>query len=164
MFEVNNGIAKIDGSNGKYDGVVTNPSIKYGRNAVDNYYSYLEKPIVEDKMNPAPILDMGLNPNAPEENAKKLDKYLKENDDYLKSLPPLEFEYRYMPNIHNGKIDKNALFGAAYEEMGKRTSIPVKEIDSAFGPEAALSTAPMDINKDGNIDIGEYSSDRKSVV
>ena len=42
MFEVNNGIVKIDGSKGKYDGKVTDPSVRYGRNAVENYYTYLE--------------------------------------------------------------------------------------------------------------------------
>ena len=46
MFEVNNGVAKIDGSRGKYDGgkyesKVSDPSVRYGRNAVENYYTYL---------------------------------------------------------------------------------------------------------------------------
>ena len=36
MFEVNNGVAKIDGSRGKYDGgkyesKVSDPSVRYGR-------------------------------------------------------------------------------------------------------------------------------------
>ena len=51
MFEVNNGIANINGKQGKYDNKVTDPSVKYGRNAVENYYTYLEKPIVSDPMN-----------------------------------------------------------------------------------------------------------------
>ena len=74
MYEVKNGITKIDGSKGKYDNTVTNPSVKYGRNAVNNFYSYLEAPIVNDKMNPAPILDFSLNPNAADENAKKVEE------------------------------------------------------------------------------------------
>ncbi|MBD9223239.1 hypothetical protein EGQ24_04985, partial [bacterium] len=97
MFEVNNGIVKIDGSKGKYDGKVTDPSVRYGRNAVENYYTYLEKPIVEDKMTTAPILDFGLNPDATKNNEDKLNKFLKENDEYLNALPPLQYEYRYMP-------------------------------------------------------------------
>ena len=53
MFEVNNGVAKIDGSRGKYDGgkyesKVSDPSVRYGRNAVENYYTYVEHPIVTD--------------------------------------------------------------------------------------------------------------------
>lgn len=158
MFEVNNGIAKIDGSKGKYDSTVTNPSTRYGRNAVNNFVNYMEQPIVNDNMNAAPILDFGLNPNAAEENAEKVDKFLKENDDYLKSLPPLEFEYRYMPNIQRGTIDKNALMGAAYEEMGQKQSVEIKDIEGMYGKDSSLTTKPLDINNDGKIDIGEYSS------
>ena len=112
MFEVNNGVAKIDGSKGKYDGKVSNPSVKYGRNAVENYYTYLEKPLIADTMNTAPILDFGLSPDAANKNADKIDKFLKENDEYLSALPPLEYEYRYMPQ---GKVDTQAVLGAAYE-------------------------------------------------
>ena len=36
MFEVNNGITNINGKQGKYDNKVTDPSVKYGRNAVEN--------------------------------------------------------------------------------------------------------------------------------
>ncbi len=158
MFEVNNGIAKIDGSKGKYDSTVTNPSIKYGRNAVNNFINYMEQPIKNDKMNAAPILDFGMSPTAPEENAEKIDKFLKENDEYLKSLPPLEFEYRYMPNVKRGTIDKDALMGAAYEEMGRKQSVDVREIEGMYGSNSPLTTKPLDINNDGKIDIGEYGS------
>ena len=158
MFEVNNGITKIDGSKGKYDSTVTNPSTRYGRNAVNNFVNYMEQPIVNDKMNAAPILDFGLNPKAAEENAEKVDKFLKENDEYLKSLPPLEFEYRYMPNIKRGTIDRNALMGAAYEEMGQKHSIDTKDIEGMYGKDSTFTTKPLDINNDGKIDLGEYSS------
>ena len=127
MFEVNNGVAKIDGSKGKYDNKVTNPSVRYGRNAVENYFTYLEKPIIADNMNPAPILDFGLSQNAAENNADKLDKFLKENDEYLKALPPLQFEYRYMPQMQKGQIDKQAVLGAAYEELGQVEELSVKD-------------------------------------
>ena len=155
MLKVQNGIAKIDGSKGKYDGKVTNPSVKYGRNAVENYFTYLEQPIVADPMNTAPILDFGLSPDASKNNADKLEKFLKENDEYLNALPPLEFEYRYMPT---GSVDKMALLGAAYEEMGKVKELDVKELDSKFAPDSTFTSEPLDINKDGKVDIAEYSS------
>lgn len=155
MFEVNNGVAKIDGSKGKYDGKVTDPSVRYGRNAVENYYTYLEKPIVSDTFNTAPILDFGMSPAAADKNAEKLDKFLKENDEYLNALPPLEFEYRYMPT---SKLDKKALMGAAYEEMGGVKEMSVEEMDSRFAPDDSFTSQALDINKDGKIDNGEYAS------
>ncbi len=156
MFEVNNGTANINGAQGKYDEkTVTNPSVRYGRNAVDNYYSYLEKPVVDSPVAPLDI-DFSKGPN--EENLEKLDKYLKENDEYLKSLPPLEYEYRYMPNIQKGSVDKNAVLGAAYEELGKRDSISVEELDKSFLPDDKFTSEPLDINKDGQVDVGEYGA------
>lgn len=158
MYEVNNGIARIDGSKGKYDNKVTNPSVKYGRNAVENYFTYLEKPIVADSINPAPILDLGMSPNAADNNAEKLNKFLKENDEYLKALPPLEFEYRYMPQMQKGEIDKQAVLGAAYEELGQVKELSIKDLDNKFAPDETFTSAALDINKDGNVDIAEYSS------
>lgn len=155
MFEVNNGIAKINGANGKYDERVSDPSVRYGRNAVENYYTYLENPIVEDKMTPAPILDFGLNPNADNNNADKLNKFLKENDEYLKALPPLQYEYRYMPQ---GPVNTKALLGAAYEEMGGKKELSVEELDYRFAPDSSFTSKALDLNNDGKVDIGEYGS------
>lgn len=158
MFEVNQNAAQINGLQGKYDKTVTDPSVRYGRNSVDNYYSYLEKPVLADSMNTAPILDFGLNPGANDRNEEKLNKFLKENDEYLKSLPPLEFEYRYMPKLPKGQVDRQAVLGAAYEELGKRKEVSVDEMDYNFALNKDFSTAPIDLNKDGKIDVAEYGS------
>lgn len=155
MFEVNNGIANINGKQGKYDNKVTDPSVKYGRNSVENYYTYLEAPIVNDQMNTAPILDFGINPDATVNNAKKINNFLKENDDYLKALPPLEYEYRYMPT---GTIDTKAVLGAAYEEMGANKELSIEEINNRFAPNENYTAEALDLNKDGKIDIAEYGS------
>ena len=156
MFEVSQNIAKIDG---KFETKnVTNPSEQYGRNAVDNFYSYAKKPITEDNFNTAPILDFGISPQASDNNIKKLDKFLKENDDYLNALPPLEFEYRYMPNVQNGKIDKAALMGAANEEMMRRPEMSVEEMDAHFAPNSNYTSKALDINGDGKITNAEYST------
>ena len=138
MFEVNNGVTKIDGVRGKYNEEnVTNPSVRYGRNSVQNFYNYLKQPIVKDNHAVPPILDFGMTPNAAEKNIAKLDKYVKENDAYLSSLPPLEYECRYMPNVHRpNEIDRDALLAINDN----------------------LSSSPLDINNDGKIDIGEYGS------
>lgn len=158
MFDVNNNVANINGSKGKYDNKVSDSSVRYGRNAVENYYTYLEQPIVADKMTTAPILDFGLNPDAAEKNADKLNKFLKENDEYLSALPPLKYEYRYMPQIQKGQVDKKAVLGAAYEEMGKTKEIGVKELDAQFAPDDNFTSKALDLNNDGKIDIAEYSS------
>ena len=160
MFEVNNGITKINGSKGKYDDkTVTNPSIRYGRNSVQNFYNYLEQPLVKDNHAVPPILDFGITPDAAEKNIEKLDKYVKENDAYLSSLPPLEYELRYMPNIHKpNEIDRDALLAVAYEELGGRKEVNAKEIEESFAINDNLSNSPLDINNDGKIDIGEYGS------
>lgn len=152
MFEINNGVAKINGQNN------TTASETYGRKAVDNFYSYAETPITADNFNTAPILDFGLSPDAPERNAKKIEGFLKENDDYLNALPPLKFEYRYMPNVVNGKIDKDALLGAANEEMLRRPEMSVEEMDNHFAPSKEFTSKALDINNDGKITNAEYST------
>lgn len=158
MFDVNNGVAKIDGAKGKYDNKTKDDSVRYGRNAVENLYTYMEHPLVTDKMTTAPILDFSLNPDAAQNNIDKLDKFLKENDEYLKALPPLEFEYRYMPKLPKGQVDKKAVLGAAYEEMGGVNELTVKELDSEFAPDKTYSSKALDINNDGKIDTAEYGS------
>ena len=57
-----------------------------------------------------------------------------------------------------GSVDKMALLGAAYEEMGKVKELDVKELDSKFAPDSTFTSEPLDINKDGKVDIAEYSS------
>ncbi len=159
MFEVNNGTAKIDGIKGKYDGVVTNPSERYGRNSVQNFYSYLQEPIAKDNNATPPILDFSGTEEANKENIEQMEKYTQANDAYLNSLPPLEFEYRYMPNIHKkGEIDKEALLGAAYEQLGQRDEVAVEDLEKTFAPTEDYTSKPMDLNKDGKVDKKEYST------
>lgn len=158
MFEVNNGVAQINGIKGKYDNEVKDPSTRYGRNAVENLYTYLEQPIINDNMATAPILDFSTNPKADEANADKLNKFLKENDEYLSALPPLQYEYRYMPQMPKGQIDKKAVLGAAYEEMGKVNELSVEEMDYRFAPDDSFTSKALDINNDGKIDNGEYAT------
>jgi len=159
MFEVNNDVAKIDGSMGKYDKTVTNPSVRYGKNAVNNYYSYMEQPLLADNKEPAPILDFSPNPDAAEKNIEKLDKFVKDNDAYLNALPPLEFEYRYMPNIHKkGEVNTQSVLASAYEELGRRKEVSVEDVDRAFAINSEFSSEPIDLNKDGKIDAAEYGT------
>lgn len=147
----------VNGSKGHYDGKVKDDSLRYGMNAVNNHIKYMEYPITNDKGETAPILDFVPSEEAEKNNIAKLEKYLDTTEEYLKSLPPLEYEYRYMPNVVNGKIDKKALYGAAFEEMGA-PAMPVQEFENNFLINDNMTAKPIDINNDGNIDITEYSA------
>lgn len=149
---------QVNGSKGPYDKKVTDQSVKYGRNAIENNFTHLEAPIINNVNNPAPILDFSTNPEAFDKNVDKLEKFIDKNDQYLNSLPPLEYEYRYMPEVNNGQIDKKALLGAAYEEMGKIKELPLKEFEYRYLLDDTMTAEPLDINKDGKIDIAEYGA------
>ncbi len=149
---------EINGANGVYDNKITDESIRYGRNAADNHKELVVSTLVDGATSVAPMLDYSPTAEAFQNNINKLEKFADENDTYLNSLPPLQYEYRYMPKADNGNIDKKALLGAAYEEMG-RNYIPVKKFEESYLPNTQEYTAaPLDIDKDGNIDTGEYSA------
>lgn len=146
---------QINGNKGIYDGIINDDSVRYGRNAASNNFMHMLQPIVNDNHTTAPILDFAPTDEADEKNEEKINKFVKANDDYLNSLPPLEYEYRYMPQ--NGKIDTKALVGAAYEEMLAK-EMPVEEFESKYVVSDDMTAEPLDINKDGKIDLGEYST------
>lgn len=149
----------LNGSTGIYDNMITDKSVKYGRNAIQNNFDYLEAPVKNALFNPnpAPILDFGVSEEANENNIKNLEEFIKNNDEYLNSLPALEYEYRYMPQFEAGKVDKKALLGAAYEEMGGVKELPVEEFEYRYMNDD-MTAEPLDINKDDKIDLAEYSA------
>ena len=146
---------EVNGLKGRYDGKVTDDSVKYGRNAVDNNIKQMQAPLLNDNFATPPIFDFSPNSEAGEKNLKALEKFVDDNDAYLKSLPPLEYEYRYMPT---GKVDPKAVLGAAYEEFGGEKEISVKEFEKRYLIDDSQTAEPMDINKDGKIDIAEYGA------
>ena len=148
---------QITGATGKYDGIIKDDSIRYGRNVVENNTQYMEAPLINDNGATPPILSFTPSAEHDDKNFQKIEKYINENDEYLKSLPPLEFEYRYLPNFNNGNIDKKALYGVAYETMGAK-ELPVEEFESRYLLNDKLTAEPIDINKDGKIDIAEYGA------
>ena len=147
---------QVNGSNGKYG--QADFSYNYGRNAVNNNIKTMLSPINNDNYATPPIFNFSTSPEAQEKNLQALENYLNENDKYLKSLPPLEYEYRYVPKFTNGQIDKKALFGAAYEEMGRKKELSIQEFENRYLSSDSQTAKPMDINKDGNIDVAEYGA------
>ena len=148
---------EINGATGKYDGLVADNSVRYGRNAAENCIRYMEAPLVNNRMNPAPILNFMPTKEADIQNAKALQRFMNNNDGYMNSLPPIDFEYRYMPEKEPGQIDGKAVLGAAYEEMGIK-ELPVREFENRYMIDDSMTAEPIDINKDGIIDISEYGS------
>lgn len=135
MFSVVSNTALINGSKGIYDGKISNESVKYGRNAVDNHNKYLVQ-LQEDLFSP----NIG-------------------DDDF--EFTPINFEMRYQPETtKKGSIDLMALMGSAYEEMGKKFSLSVKSLSEllqkAFGD--GVSAEALDVNKDKQVDLAEYAS------
>ena len=134
------------------------PSVKYGSDSVKNAHMQMVKPLINDSHTPAPILSYSPTQDASEKNIEMLEKFVDSNDEYLKSLPPLEFEYRYMPNIGVGKVDKSALLGAAYEEMGAK-ELSVEDFENRYLiDEDSMTAKPLDINNDGKIHVSEYAT------
>ena len=117
----------LNGNHGFYDEKVKDPSVRYGRNAIHNAHLNTSK-LAENDFSTAPILNFDGSDNAYNENIQKLESFIKSNDEYLKSMPPLEFEYRYMPVQEVGKVDKKALLGAALEEMNAK-ELSVEEFE-----------------------------------
>ena len=155
-------VFKINGQNGIYNSQPMSSSVRYGRNAMDNYKNYINTLKLEEVEFPD-IADLATL-SQEEFDAKmdllelSLDKMAKEK------LPMLKFECRYMPS--SNKIDKQALLGASFEEMGT-VEIPTKilnnriqnNMDEIFPEEDYQMTADMlDINKDGKVDVAEYAT------
>jgi len=154
--------AVVNGDKGVYDNKVNNSSVRYGRNAVSNFASYVDgyvKPFPESKLDLSNL--KGLDKDTFDKKMTELDAEHDATMAHLNSMPPLQFEHQYMPKPESPeKIDKMALLGAAFEEMGKKISMPVeqltKKLQGAFGDK--VSAKAFDINGDNQIDIGEYST------
>ena len=149
---------EINGSKGMYDGKISDDSERYGKNSVSNHREFVTNPLKTTMSGEAPMLSFSPTEEAQQENIEKLEGFVKENDEYLNSLPPLEYEYRYMPNVASGQIDKKALYSAAREEMGA-DEIPLRDFEEQVFPNTDEYTAkPLDLNNDNKINVPEYSA------
>jgi len=149
---------QVNGESGQYDGKIADKSIRYGRNAASNHVNHLLSPIKNDNFITPPILDFSPTQDAGENNIKALEKFADANDAYLSSLPPLQYEYRYIPNFTQGHLDKKAVLAAAYGEMGQVKEVSVKDFEREYLISDSQTAEPMDINKDGKIDVAEYGA------
>ncbi len=185
MFQNINEISYINGQNGIYDSKIKNNSVRYARNAVSNYQDAYSKDRI-DKYNQK-VQDAHTNLQKVNEEIEeikkaqqhngivKLDndtfqKKIKATQDYIDALaafsdntPEAKFNMKYAQN-EAGKPDKMAVLGAAYEELGKKTSISVGELTETLREgisdknKFSFSADSLDLNQDGKIDIAEYGT------
>ena len=147
----------INGKKGRYDKSVKNTHVRYGRNALSNFKKY-----ATTRIDVLDVPDLSNLSKLPQDEflAKlgTLDSYLAKTHNALKKLLPVNFVMKYMPA---GKMDKMALMGAAYEELDKRTEVTTDEFNAFLNNEETLEgldAEVLDINKDGKIDVSEYST------
>lgn len=138
-FKTINNVSYINGSTGPYDNKVNDSSVKYGRNSIANYYLYLNE------------LGTGTSDVLIGQDSKPAGEKASTN-----------FSLKYLPEekVSAENLNKLALLGAAFEDLGKKISLPVemmtKKIQQAFGQNA--SAAAFDTNNDGQIDIAENAA------
>lgn len=145
-----NNIAISNGDKGPYDSKINNASVRYGRNAIANHLSHMLSGGKSDLSN---LQEKDLKSDT-------FEKKMAQNEAVANNNTP-NFEYKYLPgNVSYENIDKMALLGAAYEEMGQRTEASVdelnKQIQVSFGPE--FSAEALDLNGDKKVDVSEFAA------
>lgn len=139
-FTTISNVSYINGQSGGCDNKVKDPNVKYGRNAMWNYYEYLN--------------EMGFG---------RSDKLIGEDQtQYLTKDPSLNSSLKYLPEEKPNKenLNKMALLGASFVDLGNKLSIPLaqmnKLVKNAFGENATAEA--FDINNDGQIDLAENAT------
>ena len=162
MFTTIGDTSYISGDFGKYDGIVKDNSVRYGRNSVDNFKKYLAAGIKPGVT--APNIDEKKlqSEDSFEKEISKADEFIKKLEDNYANFPGVKFVQQYMPGeIKDGNINKMALLGAAYEELGKIevTKAEMEEtMKKGLSKNDNISADALDVNKDGKIDLAEYST------
>lgn len=166
MYTKLNNIGIITGESGRYNSSVLNPNVRYGKNAIcdfkENYLENYRQPTVH-----FPELDdlKSLSEDGFNKKMDEFDSAIAKMEENEKRRSPLNFKLQYSPN---SKVSKGALLGAAYEEMGQKTSIKTQDLTQALQDTAdaltdgeepvEMSAESLDLNNDGEIDLGEYAS------
>ncbi|MBR1617685.1 hypothetical protein IJ670_05985, partial [bacterium] len=120
-------------------------------NHVQDFKSY-HLPPIENNIQDSDSLEVKL---------QKTDEFVKKLDERQKQLPPLNFQLNYMAIPQRGIVDRDALMGASFEELGGKLSVPVKQMDAVLNMKnsgEAITVDALDLNRDGNIDVAEYSA------
>ena len=165
-YDVVNNRAIIDGANGPYNNGKKAKGAIYGLNAAHNYSGYTKDLECQGR----PIKpDIFTREHSPEEMMAEVNRLEKEK------MPPINLLLRYAPKkgsisgffsrlFTGSAVNKQALLGFSYVEMGKKTAITIEEADAPFHTEAykdigaKLTAKAFDVNNDGKIDISEQAA------
>ncbi|MEI7475281.1 MAG: hypothetical protein WCK67_10950 [bacterium] len=164
-----NNVSHINGQNGPYNGRIDNNSVKYGRNAISNYQEYTKKLGEPIDHNDLPnleslqkdLLDLSSKEISPQ-SLDNFENWMNRQNEKLINGPLVAFKLKYLPekNVIPHEINKEALLGASFEDLGKRESVPVSELtetlQNVMGD--SVSAKAFDINNDGKIDCGENAT------
>lgn len=154
---------QINGLTGIYDKTINDASVRYGRNAVNNYQNYIQsycsKTSKLSKCNPEKIASLSYD-----KFSKKMQKANSSaccSDKF--SQIPLNYELRYQQEGEKGAINTMSLMGAAYEQLGQKIALPVRKVTKMFQSSFSqfknkISANALDTNKDKKIDLAEYAS------
>ncbi len=163
-YGISNNIAFINGQNGPYDNKIKDKNVRYGRNAVANYMEYLQGFQLPKDAKTLPDLaklthDSFEQRTSVEDLINQTESLLADLEAQSKKVPPLSFRLKYLPEdrVDAKNLNKPALLGAAFEDLGKRESVSVAELNQGF-PEQLKQKCTMeafDVNNDGQIDIAE---------
>ena len=183
MYEVNSNKAYINGRNGIYDGKINNPSVRYGRNAVDNYKGYVSDFQFNAVKLPNTKGLASLTEDKFESRMAQLEDAINKIDE--QKMPPVNFVHTYS-ELKDGLIDTISLMAASYEELGGtsiKTAALSKKLKDMFTPSIfkqltlkfkaflkgiktpkikyhpnKMSAKAYDLNDDGKIDTAEYAA------
>jgi len=163
-YSVKNDTAYINGQSGAYDEKVKDKNVRYGRNAIANYLQYLQGFKLPEGIKTLSDLaklskDDFVKSNTADERLKEIEINLNNLSEQSGKIPPIKFKLKYLPEdkVDTKNLNKSALLGAAYEDLGKKESVSIAEFDKDL-PETIkkkASAKAFDVNNDGQIDIAE---------
>ncbi len=131
-------------------------SIQSGRNAIKNFRLYTESMQLKEPKLP----DVG---KLSEMSEDEFEKTMQDLDNEIKyfneNTPPVDFALQYSEKTPSG-IDKMSLLGAAYEELGARTSVDTEELSEQLQEQfgSQVSADAIDLDENGEIDVAEFAT------
>ncbi len=100
-----------------------------------------------------------------ESTGKRLDQlegWANEQQDILGNATPIGFKLQYLPEdeVKPQTLNKFALLGASFEDLGKKISVPVAQVTQGLQQifKEKVSAEAFDANNDGEIDIAENAT------